>query len=270
MRILVTEKLSEAGLALLRERFQVDVRDDLAHAGLCQLRQHLLDERGKLVVIAARLFFFERVLQVFKPHHAADDLACETDIILPKRTGTFNRRDGLAFAPDDHLGLDGIGDVHAGDGFLDGGFENRGLGIGFRRVVAARDAFDLIEATAAGAAARSLAVCHSLVSQGEAPPRVLGALTWQYNLVARCVALQEGRARVDADRKICPAPATLHTRLATFVASRYDGDVTRIWNDGASFDVVQKRAQELPGFGEQKAEKLKYVLHYFGHRDFSV
>ena len=64
--------------------------------------------------------------------------------------------------------------------------------------LAARDAFDLIEATAAGEAARALAVCQSLMSQGEAPPRVLGALTWQYNLVARCVALQEGRARVDA------------------------------------------------------------------------
>ena len=30
MRVLVTEKLSEAGLDLLRERFQVDVREDLA------------------------------------------------------------------------------------------------------------------------------------------------------------------------------------------------------------------------------------------------
>ena len=29
MRVLVTEKLSEAGLELLRERFRVDVREDL-------------------------------------------------------------------------------------------------------------------------------------------------------------------------------------------------------------------------------------------------
>ncbi|MBA3737078.1 MAG: phosphoglycerate dehydrogenase [Actinobacteria bacterium] len=34
MRVLVTEKLSEAGLELLRERFQVDVREDLAHGDL--------------------------------------------------------------------------------------------------------------------------------------------------------------------------------------------------------------------------------------------
>ncbi|MCS3853756.1 hypothetical protein GGP78_000406 [Salinibacter ruber] len=24
-----------------------------------------------------------------------------------------------------------------------------------------------------------------------------------------------------------------------------------------------------PGFGPAKASKIKYVLHYFGHRDFS-
>jgi D-3-phosphoglycerate dehydrogenase / 2-oxoglutarate reductase len=34
VRVLVTEKLSEAGLELLRERFQVDVREELAHGDL--------------------------------------------------------------------------------------------------------------------------------------------------------------------------------------------------------------------------------------------
>ncbi len=63
---------------------------------------------------------------------------------------------------------------------------------------ASRDAFDLIEAVSKGEAARALSVIRSLTAQGEAPPRVLGALTWQYNLVARCVGLQQGRARVDA------------------------------------------------------------------------
>ena len=63
---------------------------------------------------------------------------------------------------------------------------------------AARDAFDFIEATAQGDASRALSICQSLLSQGEAPPRVLGALSWQYNLVARCVGLQTDRARVDA------------------------------------------------------------------------
>jgi DNA polymerase-3 subunit delta len=63
---------------------------------------------------------------------------------------------------------------------------------------ASRDAFDLIEATANGNAQAALAACRSLIAQGEAPPRVLGSLTWQYNLVARCVAMREGRAKVDA------------------------------------------------------------------------
>lgn len=63
---------------------------------------------------------------------------------------------------------------------------------------AARDAFGLIEAIAAGDAKEALSVCRSLMAQGEAAPRVLGALAWQYGLLARCVALKEGRARVDA------------------------------------------------------------------------
>lgn len=62
--------------------------------------------------------------------------------------------------------------------------------------LAARDAFDLIEALSKGDSASALAVCHSLLAQGEAPARVLGALTWQYDQVARCVALREGRPRV--------------------------------------------------------------------------
>lgn len=64
---------------------------------------------------------------------------------------------------------------------------------------ASRDAFDLIEATAKGNAKESLLICRSLVAQGESPARVLGALSWQYNLVAQCVALKESRARVDAN-----------------------------------------------------------------------
>lgn len=63
---------------------------------------------------------------------------------------------------------------------------------------ASRDAFDLIEAVSQGDAGRALGIVRSLLAQGEAPPRVLGALTWQYNLVARCVGLREGRAKTDA------------------------------------------------------------------------
>jgi DNA polymerase III subunit delta len=63
---------------------------------------------------------------------------------------------------------------------------------------AARDAFALIEAAAKGDAGEALTVARSLLVQGEAPARVLGAVTWQYHLVARCVGLKESRARIDA------------------------------------------------------------------------
>jgi DNA polymerase-3 subunit delta len=79
---------------------------------------------------------------------------------------------------------------------------------------AARDAFSFIEATASGNAAEALNICQSLLAQGEAPPRVLGALTWQYNLVARCVAMREDRARVD------PALIAQTLKIKPFVAQK--------------------------------------------------
>lgn len=49
----------------------------------------------------------------------------------------------------------------------------------------------------------------------------------------------------------------------------WDGDASNIWNDGADSETVAKRVRKLRGFGKQKAAKLKFVLHYFGYRDFS-
>lgn len=57
--------------------------------------------------------------------------------------------------------------------------------------------------------------------------------------------------------------------VALVVTEEYGGRAENIWNDGADFAVVEKRVRKLPGFGPQKAEKMKYVLHYFGFRDFS-
>ena len=64
--------------------------------------------------------------------------------------------------------------------------------------LAARDAFDFIEACASGDAKVALHTSHSLLVQGEAPQRILGALQWQYNLVAKCVAMRESRVKLDA------------------------------------------------------------------------
>ena len=104
---------------------------------------------------------------------------------------------------------------------------------------ASRDAFDLIEQTADGDSQKALRTCRSLLAQGEAPARVLGALSWQYNLVARCVAMREGRARVDASLvaqtlKIRPFVAQKalaiaqkldETRLETVLSFILDADV---------------------------------------------
>lgn len=57
--------------------------------------------------------------------------------------------------------------------------------------------------------------------------------------------------------------------VAQHVVEAYDGVAERLWNDGADFATVEKRVRALPGFGPQKAAKMKFVLHYFGYRDFS-
>lgn len=56
---------------------------------------------------------------------------------------------------------------------------------------AVHDAFDLIEAIATGDAAGALGIARQLLDEGEAPQRVFGALVWQFQLVARAVALLE-------------------------------------------------------------------------------
>jgi DNA polymerase III subunit delta len=54
---------------------------------------------------------------------------------------------------------------------------------------AARSAFDLTDAIAAGDAAAALRMARGLLEGGEPPVRVMAALTWQIDLVARCAAL---------------------------------------------------------------------------------
>ena len=56
--------------------------------------------------------------------------------------------------------------------------------------------------------------------------------------------------------------------IARIVANDYDGSAANLWVDGSCAEVEQ-RLQRLPGFGPQKAAKLKYCLYYFGHRDLS-
>ncbi len=58
--------------------------------------------------------------------------------------------------------------------------------------------------------------------------------------------------------------------VAKIIAEEYDGDAANLWNDGAPFEEIEKRVIKLPGFGPQKAYKMKFALHYFGYRDFST
>lgn len=53
---------------------------------------------------------------------------------------------------------------------------------------AVHDAFDLIDAIAKGDAATALQIARQLLAEGEAPQRVLGALVWQFMLVAKALA----------------------------------------------------------------------------------
>jgi uncharacterized HhH-GPD family protein len=63
--------------------------------------------------------------------------------------------------------------------------------------------------------------------------------------------------------------AEMTQQLARVIANEYGNDAANLWNDGADFATIKKRVRKLPGFGEQKSAKMKYVLHYFGYRDFS-
>lgn len=54
---------------------------------------------------------------------------------------------------------------------------------------AARDAFDMIDALTRGDEAEAVRVARRLLEAGEPAPRVLGALAWQFALVAKAVAL---------------------------------------------------------------------------------
>jgi uncharacterized HhH-GPD family protein len=88
-------------------------------------------------------------------------------------------------------------------------------------------------------------------------------------------------ARMDAEEfcRLFGQPPAVHRftnkmaattqEVARIIADQYQGDAAGLWNDGADFQTIKKRLRKLPGFGEQKAEKMRFVLHYFGYKDYS-
>lgn len=81
--------------------------------------------------------------------------------------------------------------------------------------------------------------------------------------------LREHFAQKPAVHRFTNKMAEMTHALAQYMTDEYGGKAENIWNDGSDFPTIEKRLRKLPGFGPQKAEKMKYVLHYFGYRDFS-
>ena len=82
-------------------------------------------------------------------------------------------------------------------------------------------------------------------------------------------ALREAFAEKPAVHRFTNKMAETTHRVCQVLADEYGGDAANLWNDGADSATVARRVRRLPGFGAQKAAKMRYVLHYFGHRDFS-
>lgn len=82
-------------------------------------------------------------------------------------------------------------------------------------------------------------------------------------------ALRERFAERPAVHRFTNKMADTTHAVATQLCDAYDGHAANLWNDGADVAEVERRVRTLPGFGVQKAAKIRYVLHYFGHRDFS-
>jgi uncharacterized HhH-GPD family protein len=82
-------------------------------------------------------------------------------------------------------------------------------------------------------------------------------------------AFQEQFAEKPAVHRFTNKMAENTQKVAAMIAEEYDGNAANLWNDGADLATIEKRVKDFPGFGPAKASKIKYVLHYFGHRDFS-
>jgi DNA polymerase III subunit delta len=99
--------------------------------------------------------------------------------------------------------------------------------------LAARSAFDLTDAIAAGDAALALRTARHLLEGGEAPVRVMAALTWQIDLVARCAALVLREPTVAAD-------AVVRTLKSSPYPTKKAIAVARGLDEGAVADLVQR------------------------------
>lgn len=107
------------------------------------------------------------------------------------------------------------------------------------------------------------------------------AFTGPYKLYERLGHLDLARIAAmdrDAFAEVFTAPPAVHRftnkmvdqtqAVARIIGDEYGGDASGLWVEG-DCATVEKRVRALPGFGPQKAAKLKFCLYYFGHRDLS-
>ncbi|GAB7003831.1 HhH-GPD-type base excision DNA repair protein [Nocardioides sp. AN3] len=74
----------------------------------------------------------------------------------------------------------------------------------------------------------------------------------------------------EAFSELCRRPPAIHRyggamaarlqELAGVVATQYDGDVTRLWNEATSGTELLRRVMALPGFGKQKSQIFVALL----------
>ena len=108
---------------------------------------------------------------------------------------------------------------------------------------AARNAFQLIDAVMAGDAATAFATLDALLQAGEAPIRVMGALSWQVDLVAGCVGLRDDDPAIDQSRAAAILKASPYASgKALAIASRLDeADLRSLVEILVAADAAMKR-----------------------------
>lgn len=111
---------------------------------------------------------------------------------------------------------------------------------------AARTAFDLVDAIAAGDAGAASTIARGLLDLGEEPIRVMAALAWQIDLIARCTALLHGEPRVTAEEaarrlKASPFPTKKALAVARYVD---EAMLTRLVARTVAADVAMKTGRD--------------------------
>lgn len=124
-----------------------------------------------------------------------------------------------------------------------------------RRIVnrpAARDAFDMIDAITRGDEGEAVRVARRLLEAGEAAPRILGALAWQFGVVAKAVGLRAQAGEPgDAAKALGVAPYA--ARKALTVARALDEAALRdVFDALLDAEVAVKTGARAPDWAIER------------------